>query len=159
MADDSPQPKRALTVKQRRFADFYLGQAKGNGTEAARLAGYSDPEVSAFDNKQNPAVRAYIDERLQAETLSSAEVLAELTDVGRAEWRDFVTVRTHPKTGETLDVRMDLAAKIKSLELLGKHHALFTDKIDHTGTVTFADLFSAANGAGSAGGPDGGGRS
>lgn len=32
---------RTLTEKERRFVDAYLGEARGNGTEAARLAGYS----------------------------------------------------------------------------------------------------------------------
>lgn len=129
---DSSEEARPLSVKQRRFADFYLGEARGNATQAARLAGYSDPEQSAFANKQNVAVRAYIDERLMAETMSAAEVLRELTDVASAEWQDFIEVKTD-KHGRRLMVKMDLTNKVKSLELLGKHHKLFTDKVENSG--------------------------
>jgi phage terminase small subunit len=148
--------ERQLTPKQRRWANAYLGEARGNATEAARIAGYSDPEVSGFDCKRNQAIRAYVDERLDAETLSSKEVLAELTDVARAEWRDFLLIR-RDKDGEILDVRMDLGSKIKSLELLGKHHQLFTDKIDISGKMTFADLFAIAQSEAGASDPAEGG--
>lgn len=39
-----------LTRKQRLFVEYYVGEAKGNATEAARLAGYSSPEGSAAKN-------------------------------------------------------------------------------------------------------------
>lgn len=131
----SPESKR-LTPKQRRFADAYLGDAKGNATEAARIAGYADPQQSGWMNKTNVEIRAYIDARLDAETLTSAEVLAELTDVARAEWRDFLQVK-RSLDGEILDVRMDLSGKIKALELLGKYHKLFADRIDVGATDEF----------------------
>jgi hypothetical protein len=51
-----------------------------------------------------------------------------LADVAFADWREFVTVRTHPKTGAQIDVRMDLTNKVKALELLGKYHSLFVEK-------------------------------
>jgi phage terminase small subunit len=120
----------ALTPKQERFCFFYLGEAKGNGAEAARLAGYKDADVSAFDCKRNPAIRARIDERLLAESLSSAEVLAELTAIARSEWRHFLQIRTNPVTSEVVDAKIVLGDKVKALELLGKHHKLFTDKIE-----------------------------
>lgn len=130
---------KKLTVKQRRFADAYLGVARGNATEAARIAGYSDPEVSAFDCKQNQAIRAYIDDRLNAESLTSAEVLAELTDVARAAWKHFVTILEFDDDGNPVRVKMDLSSKVKSLELLGKHHNLFADKLHLDATDQFVN--------------------
>ena len=132
-----------LTPKQRRFADQYLGPARGNATEAARMAGYSDAEVSGYNCKQNQAIRAYIDERLNSETLSSAEVLAELTAIARAEWRNFVQERTNYK-GETLDSRLDLGDKVKALELLGKYHKLFTEKQEQTGALEVRVVYDDA---------------
>lgn len=120
----------ALTPKQQRFINLYLGACKGNATEAARQAGYSDPEVSGFDCKQNPVIRARIDEVLGAESMSSAEVLAGLTEVARADWRDFLQVKTNPITGEVVDAKLVLGDKVKALELLGKYHKLFTEKVD-----------------------------
>ncbi len=43
-------------------------------------------------------------------------VLAELADVASASWREFLIIRTNPKC-DTVEVRMDLSAKIKALEL------------------------------------------
>ena len=130
MADE-----KRLTPKQQRFIAAYLGEAKGNATAAARIAGYKDPESSAHESKQNPAIRAQIDAQLAAETLSAAEVLHHLTDVGVAEWHEFVEVIVNPRTGETMKVRMDLTNKVKALELLGKYHKLFTDKSEATSNV------------------------
>jgi hypothetical protein len=78
-------------------------------------------------------VRARIDERLLVASLSSAEVLAELTDVARADWRDFLQIRTNPVTGEVVDAKIMLGDKVKALELLGKYHKLFTEKVEHSG--------------------------
>jgi phage terminase small subunit len=129
---------RDLTLKQERFVLAYVGEAKGNGTEAARQAGYSDPEVSAFNNKQNQAVRARIDELLRAEALTAAEVLAELTAVAKSPTDHFmqVVMPADDETGREMIVRLDYGAKIKSLELLGKYHALFTDKQEINAKVT-----------------------
>lgn len=146
-----------LKDKREAFVLAYIGQCRFNATAAARHAGYASPEVEGCRLLKNAKVRARIDDYLEGETLTAKAVLAELTDVARAEWRDFLSIRTHPKTGEVVDVRMDLGAKVKSLELLGKHHSLFTDNVNHSGTVTFADLFAAANPGGGTGGPDGGG--
>jgi phage terminase small subunit len=133
MADE-----RRLTPKQQRFVNAYLGAAKGNGAEAARLAGYKDGaglRQAAVQLLTMTDVRAAIDAQLAAETLSAAEVLHHLTDVGMAEWHEFVEVVVNPRTGETLKVRMDLTNKVKALELLGKFHKLFTDKQESTSNV------------------------
>lgn len=134
--------ERQLTPKQQRFLDAYLGEARGNGAEAARIAGYSDPEISAFDCKRNPVIRARIEERLLAESLSSAEVLRELTDVATAPTEHFMTVvhgEERDRQGNVIapmQVKLDYSSKVKSLELLGKYHKLFTDKVEHTGNVS-----------------------
>jgi phage terminase small subunit len=129
-----------LTTKQKQFVAAYVGSVDGvpkfNATAAARHAGYVDPGQSGWENKQNLEIRARISEILSAFSLSPEETLHELTDVAAAEWRDFVTVRTDPKTGETLDVKMDLGAKVKSLEILAKAHGMLTDRLDLSGTLT-----------------------
>lgn len=132
-----------FTPKQQRFIDAYLGESHGNATDAARKAGYSDPEQSGYQCKQNVEIRAHIDAVLSARSLSSQEVLAELTEVARADWRDFLRIITDPRTGDVVDAKIVLGDKVKALELLGKYHALWQEKVHHTGTLTIADLLNS----------------
>lgn len=135
MAETSSESK--LNDKQERFVLAYIGEARFNGSKAARLAGYSErtAAVQAHDLLRKPNVRARIDAFLAEETLTAREVLTELTDIARAEWRDFVEVLKWSKDGEPLLVKMDMSAKVKSLELLGKHHQLFTENVNVSGLI------------------------
>lgn len=136
MADPSPQPtKRQLSGKQRAFIDAYIGPARFNATEAARIAGYSDPQQSGWENKQNPDIRARIDAFLDAETVTATEILHELTDVGMRGLHEFVTITRYDADGNPISAKMDASAKLKALELLGKNRGMFTDKVDVTGDL------------------------
>lgn len=61
--------------------------------------------------------------------MTADEVRAELTDIAEAPWRDFVQVKTG-KDGETIGADLRLTDKIRSLELMGKTHKLFVDKLE-----------------------------
>jgi phage terminase small subunit len=146
--------KTKLTVKEQRFVNAYLAGANGNATEAARMAGYSVKSYAALRKEASvlltkPHIRAHIDAILMAEAMTPAEILRELRDVGTAEWRDFITVRTNPKTGETIEVRMDLSAKMKALELNGKYHKMFVDRAEMSGPdggdINFTIAFDRAD--------------
>lgn len=137
-ADFSLAELRPFTTKQQLWIASYLGEAKGNATEAARRAGYKNPEAASKDNLANPRLREAIAGYVEQKFASAEEVLHELTNVGLSEWRDFLTIIVDPKTGEVQSVRMDLGAKVKSLELLGKYHQLFTDNVRHQGEITIA---------------------
>lgn len=132
-------PVEKLTAKQKAFADAYVGPAKLNGTEAARIAKYKGSDgtlrVVAHENLTKPNVRAYIDDLLTADSMTAVEVLREISDVARSEWRDHLQIVTDPKTDEVVFVKMDLRSKVNALELLGKAHKLFTDKIESQNTV------------------------
>lgn len=130
--------ERDLTAKEQAFILAYIGPARFNATEAARQAGYAEKNIryTAFKVKQKPTIAARIAEELKSRSLTADEVLAELRDVATAEWRDFLTIKTDPRTGDVVDVRMDLSNKVKSLELLGKAHGVFTDRVDISGTMT-----------------------
>lgn len=79
-----------LTPKQRAWCDEYI--RIGNGIEAARIAGYSNPKHSSEDNRDNPACKAYITARMQPQVerriASADEVLAFLTRVILGEEKD-----------------------------------------------------------------------
>lgn len=131
--------KRTPTDRQQRFIMAYLGEARCVGVRAAKLAGYEGTDeslrVTAARLLANANVRARIDEVLQAEALSAAEVLRELTAVATAPTTHFMQViqPADEESGQPMMVRQDYGAKVKSLELLGKFHKLFTDKTEHLG--------------------------
>lgn len=57
-----------LTAKQRRFVEAFAGPAKGNATEAARMAGYSAKTARQMgqENLSKPAIAEAIDRLSQA---------------------------------------------------------------------------------------------
>jgi phage terminase small subunit len=137
---DSPeQPKpKALSGKQKAFVEAYVGEARFNASKAVILAGYEtkNPNDLGYQLRNTPHIRARIDELLEANTLSPGEVLRELTDVGMRELHEFVTITRFDADGNPIAAKMDATAKIKSLELVGKAHGIFTEKIHHSGEVS-----------------------
>ena len=102
---------KKLSEKQKRFIDYYV--ETGNATEAARKAGYKQAHVQGSQNLEK--LSEYIKERmkeLENERIATAdEVLRYLTGVMR-------------------DITLEAKDRTKAAELLGKRHALFTEKID-----------------------------
>lgn len=135
MPESPAQPKLTPAHKRKLFIEAYLGDARGNGTKAARIAGYEFPSEEAYRLLRNAQVRARIDERLAEVAMSANAVLAELTDIAQAEWRDFIEILEWDDEGKPLKVKMDLSQKVKSLELLGKHHQLFSENINIHGGI------------------------
>ena len=117
----------------------------GNITEAAVKAGYSKKtaRVIGQENLLKPAIKGYIDEKLEAmqdeRTASAKEVLEFLTKSMRGEIKEEVVVVEGTGDG-TSEARMikkqiGLRDRIKSAELLGKRYRLFTDKVEVEGVV------------------------
>ena len=132
-----------LTEKQKRFADYYI--ETGNITEAAVKAGYSKKtaRVIGQENLLKPAIKGYIDEKLEAmqdeRTASAKEVLEFLTKSMRGEIKEEVVVVEGTGDG-TSEARMiakqiGLRDRLKAAELLGKRYRLFTDKVEVDGVV------------------------
>lgn len=74
-----------LTERQEAFVIAYIGDAKFNGAEAARIAGYSQPRQSASENMSNPDIKRRINQHLESirsEGIGNKAVrLAELNDL------------------------------------------------------------------------------
>lgn len=104
-----------MTAKQKRFCDEYLIDC--NATQAAIRAGYSPKTAQAIgsENLKKPVVKKYIDEHLEIShndaVMSAEEVLMRLTEIARDK---------KERAGNTL----------KALELLGKRHKLFVDRVE-----------------------------
>jgi phage terminase small subunit len=122
-----------LTQRQRLFVEAYIGQANGNGREAARAAGYSGDDNAlssrAFELMRNPKIAELIGVRVEEAVMRSNEVLSQLSAIAKADWQDFLEIR-RDKDGEIISATLKLADKIKSLELLGKYHKLFSERFD-----------------------------
>ena len=156
--------RMALTLKQKMFIDEYLVDL--NATQAAIRAGYS-PKTAKDIASQNLAklnIRIEIDKRMAERSkrvgMNADRVLQELGKLAFVKIEDvidFETGRIKP-TATSDDLAAIQSIKIKpgeygtereikvydkkaTVELLGKHLGLWTDKqeIEHTGSVQFVD--------------------
>ncbi|HBC8071161.1 TPA: terminase small subunit [Enterococcus faecalis] len=129
-----------MTEKQKRFCDFYI--ETGNAKEAAIRAGYSEKTAKQIgqENLTKPDLRAYIDERLaelkNKRTADAQEVLEYLTAVMRGEYKEATLIGVGEGAQAVVDIDVGAKDRLKAAELLGKRHALFTDKVDlQTGDI------------------------
>jgi phage terminase small subunit len=125
--------KNELTQRQRLFVEAYIGACNGNAREAARAAGYSGDDNAlsqrGFELVRNPKIAELVGVRVQEAVMRANEVLSELSAIAKADWKDFLEIR-RDKEGEIISATLKLSDKIKSLELLGKYHKLFSDRVD-----------------------------
>ncbi len=115
--DDLPP----LTHKQSKFVNAYIETR--NGTKAAQLAGFKGDDntlgVCAYDLLRNHKIQAHLQHALKQRQISPDEVLAELSDIAIAPWKDFLEVKYGPNN-EVIDARLRLSDKLKSLEVLAR---------------------------------------
>ena len=84
--------EKKLTPKQKAFATYFL--ETGNGTEAARRAGYAAKSANriATENLSKPVIKQYIEEKtkeIESHRIARAEeVMAFLTSAMRGEIKD-----------------------------------------------------------------------
>jgi phage terminase small subunit len=121
-----------LNDRQRLFVRHYI--ATLNATEAYKRAGYtaSTDNVAAVEGhkllrKPNvaEAVAEGVEEKMSKADISAERILDELASIA------FLTP-------EQLDALKSIKGneKMRALELLGKYHTLFTDRIEQSGEVT-----------------------
>jgi phage terminase small subunit len=149
---------KPLTTKQRAFVEQYL--TCWNVSEAARRAGYANPYNNGHRLMEYDGIKAAIATRLSEMKMSADEVLARLTDHASGSLRPFIrrghdgelrgfdlsdeqplhlihkvslTTRTMKDDVTEERVTLELYDAQAALALLGKHHKLFTDKMEHTG--------------------------
>lgn len=160
---------KKLNSRQQAFINAYLGPAKWNATEAARIAGYTGTgdaiRVTASRLLTHPNISAHIKARLEEDAIPAAEVLARLSEQGRADFAPFlrglgielddeaaqltrlikkVTIKRKTFKGVTEEeINFELHDAQAALVHLGRHHKLFTDRTEHSGAVgvnMFGDL-------------------
>lgn len=140
----------ALSVKQRVFIEEYLKTF--NATRAAIAAGYS-PDTAysmGWQNLRKLEIAEAISQRLSEKAMSADEVLMRLAEQARAEYSDAIdgdgtvdiaklvsTNRAHLiksiKFTESGKKNVEFYDAQSALQIIGKHHKLFTDKQEITG--------------------------
>jgi len=106
---------KKLSQKQQTFVDVY----DGNGTEAARIAGYKGTYFTLAtvgkENLKKPQIWAAIQARIAGEKASRIATREERQQF----WTSFVR-----------DEELDPSARLRASELLGKSQCDFTDKVE-----------------------------
>lgn len=112
--DRPKRPRADLTAREKRFVAEYV--ASNNATAAARAAGYAESCAMQYGTRLTKkanvaaAIEAARSRTLQRLQVKADDVLAELAKVA-------------------FDAELS-AFKVRALELLGKHHQLFVERVD-----------------------------
>ncbi|MFQ7235908.1 MAG: terminase small subunit [Enterococcus hulanensis] len=128
--------------KHQIFADEWLKDM--NGTRAYKVAyPHIKKDTTAKANASrlltDANVKSYIDEQLEKmhneRTADAQEVLEYLTSVMRGEEKDQTLIGLGEGAQGVTEIDVGAKDRIKAAELLGKRHALFTDKVDIDGNI------------------------
>jgi phage terminase small subunit len=180
VGEDPLDAALGLTLKQKLFAEAYVTNG-GVGVRAAKTAGYNSEDYNtlaaiASENLKNPKVRRYLDQLMRESSMSADEVLFQLSEIARGDMRTFIArdtneLKVHPKgflikkievktetefteTGkvQTETIKLELYSRAEALQMLGRYHKLFTDKVEvedwrskainliKSGAVTYEDV-------------------
>jgi len=112
-----------LTGKQQKFIDEYLKCF--NATKAAELAGYTAKNGTlrsiGSENLTKPNIKKVIAQHFQASAMSAEEAVSLLAEIARGKVDDGTKVKVSDRN--------------RALELIGKAHGIYTDKVQIDATV------------------------
>ena len=114
--------EKKLTPKQQRFVDEYLVDL--NATQAAIRAGYSAKTAGSIGQRLLKKVE------IQAELAAAMAARGERTEITA----DYV-LRRLKEEAELTGEGSSHSARIKALELLGKHQGMFADRLKIDGSL------------------------
>lgn len=126
-----------LTPKQEMFCKEYLIDL--NATQAAIRAGYSLKTAKTIAGQNlskliiSERIQELMKEREKRTLVDGDWVLMKLKEVAERCMQEEPVMAGGEPTGE---YKFDSSGANKSLELIGKHHKLFTDKVEQDTTLT-----------------------
>lgn len=127
------EKKKKLTAKQSAFIDAYLGEAKMNATQAARIAGYKHPEAQGAENLRK--LRPWIDEvmsKRHSDAIATQEEIQQFfTSVVRGEVKEEVV----SNSGKILEVPASTKDRLKAAECMGRAYGMFTERKEISGNL------------------------
>jgi len=141
----------AFSKKQRVFIEEYL--KCWNATQAAINAGYSEKTAYSIgpENLKKPDIADEISRRVSDIVMSADEALTLLSDQARSSVDDCMDIDEDGRaklnfskmkekgklhliksiTPTTSGIKVELHSSQRALELIGKAHGLFVDKVEH----------------------------
>lgn len=125
-----------LNERQQRFVDEYI--KSGIAYAAALAAGYSETYAKTDSHTllENPRISAAIEKQMESirteKIADQQEILEALTKIGRGQARGTALVGVGKGAQEVEDVPPTISEQTRAWELLGKRHALWTDKQEVT---------------------------
>ena len=115
-----------LTEKQQRFADEYI--RLGNATEAARLAGYKNPNKVGPENLVKLGIKSYIDgvltEMSSKRVMDATEAMELLTSIARGEMEETIYIGTADGVETIDDKRPDINQRTAALKEILKRYPI-----------------------------------
>lgn len=158
-----------ITPKQKAFCEEYIIDLNATqaAIRAGYKKDYADR--MAHKLVENSRVKEYIEEcmanRAERVQVKQDDVLKELIAIAFSNITNFVTVKVNNEGQKIVDIlettkmaqskvsaiaeirqskegfiSVKMYDKLKALELLGKHLGMFTDKIEHSGSITVKKL-------------------
>lgn len=113
---------RPLTERERLFVDAYMGEAQGNGTEAARQTGYrGTAKVLAVQ-----ATRLLSKANVQAALAARRDVLSRQSIADATERREILTTIAR-------SAQSDATARIRAIDVANKMDGAYIEKVEHSG--------------------------
>lgn len=125
--------KKKLTAKQSTFIDAYLGEAKMNAAQAARIAGYKHPETQGAENLRK--LRPYIDEVMNKRHSNAIATQEEIQQFFTAVVRGEVKEEVVSSNGLVLEVPASTKDRLKAAECMGRAYGMFTERKEISGNL------------------------
>lgn len=127
------EKKKKLTAKQSTFIDAYLGEAKMNAAQAARIAGYKHPETQGAENLRK--LRPYIDEVMNKRHSNAIATQKEIQQFFTAVVRGEVKEEVVSNNGKVLEVPASTKDRLKAAECMGRAYGMFTERKEISGNL------------------------
>lgn len=127
------EKKKKLTAKQSTFIDAYLGEAKMNAAQAARIAGYKHPETQGAENLRK--LRPYIDEVMNKRHSNAIATQKEIQEFFTSVLRGEVKEEVVSNSGKILEVPASTKDRLKAAECMGRAYGMFTERKEISGTM------------------------
>lgn len=127
------EKKKKLTAKQSTFIDAYLGEAKMNAAQAARIAGYKHPETQGAENLRK--LRPYIDEVMNKRHSNAIATQEEIQKFFTSVLRGEVKEEVVSNSGKILEVPASTKDRLKAAECMGRAYGMFTERKEISGNL------------------------